>query len=370
MENKKFLSKKLICLIVLLLILVLLAVVVACNRSAILDVIQGKSNLPDTQKKVDTSTWDSSKVTIAVDDDGYKVPIPKGYVASGASDEDSVENGFVIYEGTARVTDTNKEEQQKLRNQWVWIPVEDPSRMYEIDRTTGKIKSKLYDYSETGRTARESYEPQIIEASDTEITFNKNNLQGLTQDEFLEKLEVELGEIIKSIEKYGGFFIARYETGDVSTSLPCSERANEDAHVQNWYDVYFNQKSMAANENVMTGMIWGFLYDETLQWLVDIGNKTYKDLNSYGWGRYGRYVNNIANAPYQGYLNATATGSSDDWKACNIYDLSGNWAEWTVEADSTYNRRWLRGRLNGYDVREAKWYRNLLWNCWSRGSSF
>lgn len=348
MENNKFvLKRKLICIIVLFLIVALLAVVLVCNRSSILDVIQRQANLPDTQKKVDISTWDSSKVSIITDDDGYKVPVPKGYVASDATGENLVESGFVIYEGTARVTDTNKEEQSKVRNQWVWIPVKDPSRLYTRDRNTGKIKTKLYDYSTTGRVDRDNYEPKLSPIDDTEAIFTQYNYIGMTQDKFLEELELEVEEIIRSIEKYGGFYIARYETGNISTSLPCTKRANEDIYVSNWYDPFIKQKNMAVNSNVMTGMVWGFLYDETLQWLVDVGNKTYETLCSMSkWGRGFYSWKTGYGSDGLVYHTAVATGSNEDWQACNIYDLSGNCAELTTEWEDGAPFRRMVSRKN------------------------
>lgn len=355
MKSKGFvLRKKLIFAIVLFLIFVLLAVLAICNRSSILAIMQRQSDFPETQKKVDTSTWDTSKVTLVIDDDGYKIPVPKGYVASDATGENLVESGFVIYEGTARVTDANQAEQCKVRNQWVWIPVKDSSRLYERDSNTGKIRTKLYDYNAynaTARTVRNDYEPKVSPKEDTEETFTQYNYIGMTQDKFLEVLELEVEEIIRSIEKYGGFYIARYETGDVSTNIPCSKKENADLNINEWHNAYFRQKNMALNSNVMTGMIWGFLYDETLQWLIDVSNKTYEQLvNITTWGRWGYTWKNPNNATiYSAYTKGLdTTGSNENWKSCNIYDLAGNWGEMTVEYVEQFGKRSLRGNPNGF----------------------
>lgn len=40
--------------------------------------------------------------------------------------------------------------------------------------------------------------------------FSQNNLTGMTTKKLLYELETELDETIKSIEKYGGFYIGRY----------------------------------------------------------------------------------------------------------------------------------------------------------------
>ena len=41
---------------------------------------------------------------------------------------------------------------QKTRNQYVWVPVKDPSRIYGVD-SNGKLWGKIYSFSGTGRTA-------------------------------------------------------------------------------------------------------------------------------------------------------------------------------------------------------------------------
>ena len=56
------------------------------------------------------------------------VPIPRGFVASGATGENTKNGGLVIYEGTEAVTDTNVETAKRDRNQYVWVPVDDFSR--------------------------------------------------------------------------------------------------------------------------------------------------------------------------------------------------------------------------------------------------
>ena len=49
--------------------------------------------------------WDGSKVKPEESDDGVTVPVPIGYVASDATGEHSVNDGFVIYEGNDEVND-------------------------------------------------------------------------------------------------------------------------------------------------------------------------------------------------------------------------------------------------------------------------
>ena len=192
----------------------------------------------DTPEKPEdpTENWDLSKVDPVQSTDAIPVtvPVPKGYVASKVTGETTVENGFVIYEETDEVNDTNKDTAQTTRNQFVWVPVADVSEMYGTD-ASGKKWGKLYEFSSTGITpynwtesgrvmgitnATSSREPDVITGTGAQYDAINTNLQqaGLdssaTSDIFKTQLETEFNNMIASVEKYGGFYIGRYETGN------------------------------------------------------------------------------------------------------------------------------------------------------------
>ena len=85
-------------------------------------------------------------------------------------------------------------------------------------------------------------------------------------------------------------------------------------------------------------MIWGCQWDVTCKWLAE---HKYDINNSRAWGN---YFNSVSPANGGNYKkgNKKNTGSNENWKANNIYDLAGNCREWTQEANSA-NRRALRG---------------------------
>ena len=306
---------------------------------------------------VDTTNWDLTKVDIVYDTANVAVPVPKGYVASGADGEHTVNTGFVIYEGTGEVTNDNAWDESCTRNQWVWVPVPDVSRIYETD-SSGKKKSKLYNFSATGRTSytNSNYEPGVLSNSDNEKYFAQYGLQGMTQKRFLNELQNEFDETIKSIEKYGGFYIGRYETGNLTSDEPVVQRMNTSIASQNWYTAYTRIKRMSTGTNVRTGMIWGSLWDETLQWLVDSGNKTYAEMkDSTSWGNYANSTfeyktNTNGSTTTESTSSSTRipSGSTEYSKANNIYDMAGNVCDWTLEGNGSTTRR-LRGGSFGTD---------------------
>ena len=308
--------------------------------------------------------WDGKKVTPVESADGITVPVPGGYTASSAAGENSVNDGFVIYEGTEAVNDSNVDEAKTTRNQFVWIPVDDISQI--ANKTNGvdengrtNYQGKLYDFSETGVTEKTDYgqdtttfrEPDVVTGNSWGYEIGTEydgrslylNILGLSSSsEFKTQLQEEFNEMIESVGIYGGFYIGRYEAGNLerdTSIVPVVVKGNDSIGGINWYYAYQNSKLIASNDNVVSTMIWGCLWDRTLIWLTETGNKNYSDLrDSRSWGNH----RNSTDAAATNSGSKQATGTNEAWKANNIYDLSGNMYEWTMEASST-EKRILRG---------------------------
>ena len=282
--------------------------------------------------------------------------MPKGYTASKVTGETTVENGFVIYEETDEVNDTNKDTAQTTRNQFVWVPVADVSEMYGTD-ASGKKWGKLYEFSSTGITpynwtesgrvmgitnATSSREPDVITGTGAQYDAINTNLQqaGLdssaTSDIFKTQLETEFNNMIASVEKYGGFYIGRYETGNLSQEAAVVVKNNSDINNQNWYTMYNKSKGVAANNNVTTTMIWGCQWDAVMRWMYNSGDSVKKQYTYDSTGK-GNYRGT------QGSTNKVIpTGSVEEYAVNNIYDMAGNVFDWTIEANDA-NIRVYRG---------------------------
>ena len=305
---------------------------------------------------------------VELDASGDKVPVPNGYVGSKVTGENEINTGYVIYEGEEEVNDTNKDESQRSRNQYVWIPVPDISKFYGTD-ANGKKWGKIYEFSSytgssydevTGThplnwresngimelyedTLDESYrEPDILEINDYDSRLKMLEIGAKTTHEFLKQVETEFNNMLTSVEKYGGFYIGRYETGNISQNIPVIQKGNTDIDYQAWYNVYKRCKNIkGSNTNIETGLIWGSQWDRALMWLIESGNKTKEQIadDSTSWGNHYNatfeYLNRnggieIKNAYYPRWI---PTGSTEYTKANNIYDLSGNIMEWTMETN-------------------------------------
>ena len=315
----------------------------------------------DTAKALPTipDSWDQTKVTPVLSADNKYVPVPIGFTASKAEGEQEVDHGFVIYEGEVTAVDPNAWTEEEAwqaslnKNQFVWVPVEKPSeRIYEASGEKNPKKARLWYFSSTTRTTTtqnngaSKREPGILKSNNQENLRNCKtyfNLQDYSRDTWYKELQVEFDTAMKSIEKYGGFFIGRYETGNISSSTPVVRRMNTNISNQTWYTMYNRMKNISSNPNIQTSMIWGCLWNETLQWLIDTGVKTYAEINSStSWGNYYAttfiYKTNISGGIGTKKQNSSTripTGSTEYTKANNIYDLAGNVMECSLTADET-----------------------------------
>ena len=255
------------------------------------------------------------------------VTVPGGYVYVGGTKN----SGLVISDnGKDKELDKGKEDVRRdlAGNQWVWVPVETPSSLYttvtdgvELTGTTGE-KTTKYTNSEiiSGKTrgvpgSKDYREPDMMlygPSGDTERTI------GGTFDSLADMAEAmvnDYDEMIRSLEKYKGFYIGRYE-------LSKNDEKTGAAQTGNWYKLYKNCKTLSKIANVRTRMIWGLQWDATCNWLAGSG---FSITDSTTWGNYKD--NTVTGAG-----SKQNTGFSESWKANNIYDFAGNYYEWTQEA--------------------------------------
>ena len=314
-----------------------------------------------------------------------KVPVPNGYVGSKATGENEIDTGYVIYEGTEEVNNSNVEEAQKTRNQYVWIPVPDASTMYGTDEK-GRMLGKTYTFtmntgsnideetgakpswSESNGIMQWSDEPNIALKKDTNVYDMDSSLKGFSLKEkethkFLIQMEKEFRGMIESVEKYGGFYIGRYETGNLNKNKVVVQKENTNISGQTWYDMYDKCRYLqGANKNVATGLIWKCQFDRTLMWLIETGNKSRQDIcqASSKWGNYKNSTFEYGTdntVKESGITKIIPTGSSEYTIANNIYDLAGNVAEWTMATGQSFYRAYVGGNyfIEG-NVNSASYY--------------
>ena len=337
------------------------------NLSDMIDEATGKVTLA----KVPVGTKASKNGTINGKEGNSNNPtIPKNYIpidtatstwgdGSTAPSQDSVKHGLVIKD------DSN--------NEWVWVPVPDVTVMCDTSNTTEytlcgtegetAVKTKLYSKSITiGKdsntktitrtmpgTTSSFREPDLVVGSGTSYnaTYYKTILgDNGTKEELAQLFVDEYKEMIESIQKYGGFYIGRYELSEAGV------QKNQPTLVKtNWYNLYKKCKSLNASDKVETRMIWGCQWDVACNFIANKGDKK-SITDSSSWGNY--YGTSVKADDGKTELKASGTsaklntGKTTFTMANNIYDLAGNLYEWTQEAIHTFGRA-SRGGYYGND---------------------
>ena len=300
----------------------------------------GESTPPKPEGPEMPEGWDGNKVNAVESADKVVVPVPKGYTASSVATENKVSEGFVIYENTngedkkEEVNDNNKDTARTTRNQFVWVPVANPSEMYGTDKD-GKKWGKLYNFSANGITAKNwTEQDRVMSITATSGSDSYREPDVVDSDSSnsitISQLETEFNDMITSVEKYGGFYIGRYETGNLSQEKATVVKNNTDIGNQTWYSMYKKAKGIAVNNNVTSSMIWGSQWDATMRWMYNSGNEEKKKYTYDSTGK-GNYSGTNGNQPI-------ATGSIEAYAVNNIYDMAGNVSDWTIEAYSTVLR--------------------------------
>ena len=387
-ENNKIAKNKKVKFISITLILMLVILgVVSLAYSQNIKLARSDNEEQQVEETKEIVLEDNKYMHVETDASGDKVPVPNGFVGSKATGENEIDTGFVIYEGEEEVTDSNVQTAQTTRNQYVWVPVEDISKFYGTD-ANGKSWGKIYQYttstssdstfdevtgtyalnwSESNGVMRisssTSYrEPDVLRTYDTPYYLRRYGVSEDSMLDFLLRQQVDFKKMINSVEKYGGFYIGRYETGDLNQEVAVVQKGNTNIASQTWYAMYEKCKTLSDNNNnIETGMIWGNQFDRTLMWLMECNarnpetGKSKEEVisDSTSWGNYSnatfQYTNSSGSTSTKnsGISTRIPTGSTEYTKANNIYDLAGNVRDWTMEACSTYSRV-LRG--GNYDV--------------------
>ena len=279
-----------------------------------LTALEAATNIENTTH-TDDSTGEEKTVTI-----------PAGFAVSQVEGENTIEDGLVIIDSKG--------------NEFVWVPVENFNEFTREHFGTDSQKWWSGTFVTDGLSANNMYEPKAYgEANSSEVE-----------------------KMYRSVKYKGGFYVGRYEAGTSSSDVRTDTSRIQDsvvvkqgANVYNYIGWSNNndmnietggavQKSREfAEENgyttVESTLIYGVQWDAIMRWMQDVPNQTggkyVQDSTGMGW-----YNDNASG-------NAThRTGIDVDGgknKVKNIYDLTGNMIEWTMESYNTYGRVYRGG---------------------------
>ena len=344
-KNKQEKGITLIALVVTIVVLLILAGVsislVLNNNGVISKSKEARKQYAEAQTNEEkqleeTGDWIEETTTGVVKIEG--VVIPEGYYYVGGTKA----KGIVISDNpNDNELDKGKEDVRRdlAGNQWVWVPVDTPSSLYTtvkegiaLSGSTG-VKTTKYTNPKIisgiprvkpGDTSHYREPDILIYSGSDDTNYATAGFSSLAN--MAETMVSEYDEMIRSIEKYKGFYIGRYELSEKG------EKTGVTQTDKTWYELYKNCTELAIRSNVKTRMIWGVQWDATCIWLANSG---FNITDSTSWG------NNSDNT-ITGHGTMQNTGYSESWKANNIYDFAGNCREFIQESNG-YDGRVCRG---------------------------
>ena len=314
------------------------------------------------------------------------VPIPKGFVASPYSGERTKDGGLVIYELTEGETEIPSNETQytswTTRNQYVWVPVASK------DFTTKFVRQNFgLDYIISNTLGISINYWEVILDLSTNMPLTEQDSDFVTSTTL-----AEVQAMYASVKEYGGFYIARYEAG-IDTQRTLDNYKDKKGNITFASNVYSMMgkipytyipwgKSMSNDTNgvvqiarsiypvantkygVVSTLTYGVQWDTVLQWWLDTkavasvtssteyGNHSdhvitsadnlndgakvaIYDVTNRGIGSYVAKEDINSYPKASGTKWALSTGALKAANVNNIYDMSGNMAEWTMEGLSS-----------------------------------
>ena len=299
--------------------------------------------------------------------------IPKGFTVSGIKSEQSIDNGLVIYDIPEGTTPdwSNPDSVKTKYNQFVWIPVEVKSSDTE-DSIASFYRSLWAANVSTGGDRTTGLSTNYTEPDSTNDTADKTGIAD------------QITELTKSIYKYGGFYIGRYEAGSTTERTSSSLQTEPFVVQQDKYPYNYVKwgKSMSdvsegavylcnnlysltnTNYGATSMLCTGASWDSMIDFIKDSSHSV---TDSATWGNYydsetytinrGKYaVYNTSNGTLENFQDVVneypkekgksillTTGATERNSSKNIYDVAGNVFEWTTESISS-SFRVVRGR--------------------------
>ena len=237
------------------------------------------------------------------------VPIPSGFTVSEVEGEKTIEEGFVIKDSRG--------------NEYVWIPCTTDEASTEL-----KYQRTLWSVEDDGGTRSEKDE---LELTNGDITYIQTDLDNGINEETSQEIVNQINAEKASIEKYGGFYIGRYEVGNES-DIPVIKKNQEPYSNIKWSEAYSLAKSIGGGKNAETYLCSSYAWDTAINFIQNNGATNYATSVA---GFNGNWLNQEVRDEEGNIIKQSGTAQRLNTglttAQSNIYDMGGNMAEFTTE---------------------------------------
>ena len=278
-------------------------------------------------EEIQDTMLDKTENTTTYDIYGNKIVVPAGFKilvdeTTGYTAEDiSVTKGVVI--------------QDRNGNEFVWVPVgkiytdtaktEEKAKTITLGRYESFVKNENGEYvpvqkAEDYATKVDIWDSWRDYVSREETADNHNYKNAIAKD---------IGAFCTNTIKKSGYYIGRYEAGDLETTKANGTRKSSTSDV-NTVVCKLNQTPYNFVTQAQASSLSQNMYKDALNFTSDL-------INSYAWDTAIIFIQTFGGCEDYYTKNFSTglknTGKNND-KYCNIYDMSGNACEWSTETYS------------------------------------
>ena len=234
--------------------------------------------------------------------DNIKVPVPAGHAVMEEEGK-KVSDGIVIVDARG--------------NEYVWIPC----TKEEYKRQEWSVET---DGADNSRASRD-------ELTLTDATFSQDDINNGIDKNVTDEIVKQIKEEKASIEKYGGYYIGRYEVGNENNEAVIKPNVEPYSNIK-WRKAYDLSKEIGGGTGATTYLCSSYAWDTAINFIQNNGTNNYatstNDFNENWENKEVKDKNRKIIKP-SGTKLKLKTGLTTS--KSTIYDIGGNIAEFTTE---------------------------------------
>ena len=234
--------------------------------------------------------------------DNIKVPVPAGYVVIKEEGK-KISDGIVIIDAKG--------------NEYVWIPcTKDQYKRQEWAVET--------DGADNSRASRD-------ELTLTAATFSQNDINNGIDKSVTDEIVKQINEEKASVEKYGGYYIGRYEVGIENNEAVIKPNVEPYAEIK-WRKAYDLAKKIGGGTKATTYICSSYARDTAIKFIQNNGTKNYAiSINNFNENWVSKEVKDKNGKIIKPVGTQLRLKTGLTTVKSNIYDMGGNVAEFTTE---------------------------------------